>query len=224
MELTKPALSGEAERPFVREVLLEVLEESLRLLHPVMPFLTEELWQRLPGVTDPHGETIVLAPYPDGTGSRQNPRLERHMGALFEVVGGVRKLRAELVVAPKERLALQLAADDGELVAWLVDQSRLLEFLAGLDAVTVGEPPVEAARDRVGGVLLGISAAGRDLGGEQRQRLEKEAVELRQVIGRARGQLSNRQFVDRAPAEVVEAKRESLRELEERLAAIEAGL
>jgi valyl-tRNA synthetase len=232
LELSKPALSGEAERPFVREVLIEVLEESLRLLHPVMPFLTEELWQRLPGVTGRHGETIVLAPYPTGSEARHNPELERHVGAFFDVVGGVRKLRAELGVAPRERLILHLAADDAELGGWLAGQPRLLEFLGGLDSVVEGEPPPVAARDRVGGVLIGVSLAGgetggetgRDLGGEQRRRLENEVAELEGLIERARRQLANPQFVERAPAEVVEGKRDSLRELEERLAAVRTGL
>ena len=224
LELTKPALSGEAERPFVREVLLEVLEESLRLLHPVMPFLTEELWQRLPGVTDRHGETIVQAPYPGGSASRQNPQLERSMGALFDVVGSVRKLRAELDVAPRTRLELFLDPDDRELADWLLGQATLLEFLCGLDGVRLESPPAPAARDRVGDVLLGVAAPDRDLGGEQKARLEKEAAELGGLIERARKQLSNQQFLDKAPAEVVEGKRESLRELEGRLAAVEAGL
>jgi valyl-tRNA synthetase len=197
-----------------------------------MPFLTEELWQRLPGVTGRHGETIVLAPYPTGSEARHNPELERHVGAFFDVVGGVRKLRAELGVAPRERLILHLAADDAELGGWLAGQPRLLEFLGGLDSVVEGEPPPVAARDRVGGVLIGVSLAGgetggetgRDLGGEQRRRLENEVAELEGLIERARRQLANPQFVERAPAEVVEGKRDSLRELEERLAAVRTGL
>ena len=224
LELTKPALSGDAPRPFVGEVLVEVLEESLRLLHPVMPFLTEELWQRLPGVRERHGETITLAPYPQGSERRRDLELEGSMGTLFDVIGRVRNLRAELDVPPRTKLTLYLQSDDTDLSAMFDRQRALLKFLAGLESLELAAAPDSAARDRVGGALLGVVAPQRDLGAEQRERLEKEAKRLGDLIRQAQGQLTNQQFLEKAPAQVVEAKRDKLRELEGRLATVEAGL
>ena len=223
LELSKPALSGDAPRPFVREVLVEVLEESLRLLHPVMPFLTEELWQRLPGVGQRHGETIVLAAYPVPVEARQDLELEASLGSLFDVVGWVRNIRAELGVPPKTRLTLYVEPDDDELSALFDGQRALLEFLCGLETLEFGPPPEDAARDRVGRILVGVVAPQVELGAQQRARGEKEAARLRDLIERARQQLSNEAFLKKAPAQVVEAKRDKLGELEGRLATVEAG-
>ena len=96
IELSKPALSGEAPRPRVGDVLLTVLDRALRLLHPVMPFLTEELWQRLPGHEAIHGETICLAPYPRREEAWEDDAVESGMEALIQVVTRVRALRVEM--------------------------------------------------------------------------------------------------------------------------------
>jgi valyl-tRNA synthetase len=113
IELAKPALAGEAPRPRVGEVLLSVLDRSLRLLHPVMPHLTEEVWQRLPGHQAIHPETICLAPYPGREPSWENAEVEADMAALMAVVTRVRGMRAELGLPPKARprLVLGLAAE-----------------------------------------------------------------------------------------------------------------
>jgi valyl-tRNA synthetase len=108
IELAKPALAGEAPRPRVGEVLLSVLDRSLRLLHPVMPFLTEEVWQRLPGHEAIHPETICLAPYPRREERWENAEVEAGMAVLMAVVTRVRGMRAELGLPPKARPRLYL--------------------------------------------------------------------------------------------------------------------
>ena len=224
IELTKPALFGDAPRPQVRDVLVRVLDESLRLLHPTMPFLTEELWQRLPGVKERHGETIVLASYPESSPDLLDPPLEEAMGAFMEVVGKVRNIRAELGLPRKTGVALYLQADRDEMTDLFRDQAALLEFLCGLEHFEIGEAPQGAARDRVAGVKVGVVAPERELGPEERARLEKEASQLRELIGAAQRQLANQQFLDKAPEAVVQQKRRKLEELEQRLATVESGL
>jgi valyl-tRNA synthetase len=224
LELTKPPLTGEAPRPFVREVLIEVLDQSLRLLHPTMPFLTEELWQRLPGVTERHGETITLAAYPVGSPELVDEELESSMGVLIDVVTRVRNIRAELGLPHKTRVTLYIESDSAGLASWLEGQAALIGFLCGLDGLVVGPAPEEAARDRVGETSIGVVAPELELGPQERARLEKEADRLRQSIEGAERQLGNEEFLTRAPAQVVDQRRARLEEMRERLATIEAGL
>ena len=115
IELAKPALiggTGDAPRPQVGDVLLTVLDRALRLLHPVMPFLTEELWQRLPGHEEIHPETICLAPYPRREEAWEDDAVEAGMDALTQVVTRVRALRTEMGLTAKAKLDLHLQAAD----------------------------------------------------------------------------------------------------------------
>jgi valyl-tRNA synthetase len=224
LELSKPALFGDAPRPYVKEVLLQVLDQSLRLLHPTMPFLTEELWQRLPGIPDKHGETICLAPYPRQDADLEDEALEASMSVLMGVIGKVRNIRSELAVPPKVRVELFLEPDDDQLASWFQQQRPLLSFLCGLEALHFGPAPEGTSRDRVSGAAIGVRAPERELGEQERARLEKEAVGLRQAIAQAHQQLGNEQFLARAPEQVVAKRRERLSEMEERLGTIESGL
>jgi len=234
IELAKPALFGDEPRPRVGDVLLSVLDRSLRLLHPVMPFLTEELWQRLPGREAIHPRTITLAPFPRSRPEWRDEAVEAHMAALVEVVTRVRALRAEMNLPAKETVTLHLAAEDAALAAFLAEQRPLVAQLTRAEAVRVagagGEAgagaaaPEDAARDYVAGVSLAVEVAQRSLGDEERQRLEKELDKLGQEIAAAEGRLSNEQFLAKAPPQVVAGNRQRLAELHERRQRIEAGL
>jgi valyl-tRNA synthetase len=224
IELSKPVLVGEAERPRVAEVLLTVLEASLRLLHPVMPFLTEELWQRLPGREQVHPESIALAPYPESREEWVDEGVERRMGALMEVVSRVRTLRAELGLPPQARPVLHLEAGEEEIERYLAEQEPLIVFLARLSGFEVGAAPAGAGRDAVAGVRIALAAAEGDLSAQDRERLERELASLGAQIERLEGLLANRQFVDKAPAEVVEGNRHRLAELRRRRENLAAGL
>jgi valyl-tRNA synthetase len=228
IELAKPALFGDEPRPGVGDVLLSVLDRSLRLLHPVMPFLTEELWQRLPGREAIHPETIALAPYPRPVAAWRDEAVEAHMGSLIEVVTRVRALRAELDVPAKDRVTVHLAADDPARAEFLAGQRPLLAQLVRAEAVHVAAgdagTPEDAVRDYVGGVRLAVVAPERGLGEEERRRLENELEKLAQEIAAAEGRLSNEQFLAKAPPQVVDGNRQRLAELVERRQRIEAGL
>ena len=216
IELSKPVLLGKAERPLVPEVLLTVLEASLRLLHPVMPFLTEELWQRLPGRESVHPESITVAPYPEARPEWLDEPVEGRMGVLQEVVTRVRTLRAELKLKPQARPTLHLETADDDLAASLEQHAELIVFLARLGALEMGPAPEGAGRDAIAGVRIGLVAGEEDRPAEDRQRLEKELADVDAQIERLETLLANRQFVAKAPEKVVEGNRQRLAELRRR--------
>ena len=224
IELAKPALSGEAPRPQTGDVLLTVLDRSLRLLHPVMPFLTEEVWQRLPGRERIHPETICLAPYPGREEAWEDAAAEAGLAAFQEVVVRIRAMRAEMGLPPREGIEISLAAQDSGVAALLAEQEPLLRFLCRADAVTFGPPPAGARRDLVAGVELGVRAARRELSDEERARLRAELEKLDAEAARAEERLGNEAFMAKAPPQVVEGSRRRLAEIRERRERILADL
>ncbi len=227
IELSKPALFGVAERSRVGDVLLSVLDRSLRLLHPVMPFLTEEVWQRLPGREEIHPETIALAPYPERSPVWEDDEVEERMGAFIEVVTRLRAMAHELGIRPGQGMTVYLESERPELGEFLETQRPLLEFLLPLGedgALELAPVPQGAGRDLVAGVNLGLVPEAVELGEEERERMRAELEKIDGEIGRARGRLSNEQFLEKAPAEVVEGNRKRLAELEQRRDRLVAGL
>ncbi len=224
VELSKPALSGDAPRPHVGEVLATVLDRSLRLLHPVMPFLTEELWQRLPGRELIHEATIALAPYPRPEPGWRDPEVERMMAAFTEVVTRLRALRLEAGVPATDKVRLHLRSEVPGLEAFFEAQAPLAGFLCRLEGLTIGPPPVGAPRDLVAGVELAIVAPDKALDPAQRQRLEKDEAKLGEEIARAEARLVDPSFLGKAPPTVVEQSRQRLAEMRERLLGLEQRL
>ena len=227
IELAKPALitaGGEAPRPRVGDVLLTVLDRALRLLHPVMPFLTEELWQRLPGHEAIHAETICLAPYPRREERWEDAGIEAGMEALFEVVTRVRALRAEMGLPAKAKLDLHLHASDAVVGRLLDTQVPLLRALARVETVTLGPAPQGARRDLVAGIEIGVAVEKQEMSAEERARLAKELEKLTAEISRAEERLVNPDFLVKAPANVVEGGRTRLAEMRERQTTLRSSL
>ncbi|MEE8137464.1 MAG: valine--tRNA ligase [Thermoanaerobaculia bacterium] len=224
IELSKPALSGAAPRPMVGEVLLSVLDRSLRLLHPVMPFLSEELWQRLPGRQRIHPETICLAPFPERVEAWEDEAAEERMELFIQIVTWTRNLRSELGIRPKDRIDLYVEPEDSSVADFLRRQEPLAAALLRLGAFHLGAPPSDASRDRVAGVAVGLVAPERRLDEDERRRLGAEIKKLEQQVARAQELLSNAQFLAKAPARVIDQNRSRLAEMEERLQSIQAGL
>lgn len=224
IELAKPALMGSAPRPMVGEVLLTVLDRSLRLLHPVMPFLTEELWQRLPGRDCIHAETIVLAPYPQRDAAWEDDEIEQRMQKLIEVVTWVRNLRAELGIPPRDPVTLYLEPESEREAGFWSSQQPLVVSLARLEALELGPAPEEASRDVIAGTRLGLLTPEKELSGEELTRLEGELTRLGEQIAHAEGLLANQEFLSKAPAAVVERNRSRLVEMQNRRESIQAGL
>ena len=224
IELSKPALSGESDRPEVGSVLLTVLERSLRLLHPVMPFLTEDLWQRLPGREQVHPETICLAPYPEPVPEWEDDDVEARMDRFIQLVTWARNIRAELKVDHKAEVELFLAVEDDEMRSFLEEMENLSRSLIRVSTVHYQEPPANVARDLVGSIQVGLLVPEKEITAEDRARAMKERESLQKQIDHLQSLLANEQFTAKAPEAVVEQNRQRLREMNERIERLSAGL
>jgi valyl-tRNA synthetase len=235
IELVKPALGGGAggdgatgeagePRPRAGEVLVTVLERSLRLLHPVMPHLTEELWQRLPGHQRIHPVSVALAPYPGAVPAWEDPELEERMAGLMAAITRVRSLRAELALPPKAAVTLYLDPAEGADAGFVRSQEALVRFLLRPQELVWGPPPDGAPGDLAGGVRIGLVAAAAALSGAERQRLAGELERLDGAIAGATARLGDEAFLGKAPPQVVEQQRARLAEMQQRREQIRQGL
>ena len=210
IELIKPRLygkKGEDSRYVAQYVLWYVLKGTLELLHPYMPFITEEIWQNLPH----DGETIMLAdwPAPEGLAS---PGSEKTMQTMMAIITEIRTLRSEKNVPPGRKITAICQASD-EMQAMLADASDDIQNLAGLETLTlqaVGEKPVKALSAVVEGVNIFLPLADLvDMEAEM-TRIKKELEETERELKRAQSKLENEGFISKAPPQVVEKEREKV--------------
>ncbi len=224
IEISKIALYSDDEtaRQRTLQTLVHVLETCLRLLHPFMPFVTEEIWQHLPH----EGETIMLAPWPVATGSLQDPEAEAAMDTLVELVRGIRNVRAEYNV-PNGR-AVHALLRPGQLNSSLDELCVLFARLCRVEELSPlaadAPDPANCATVVVNDTTVYLPLAELIDVAAERQRLGKERDQLQQRLQRSQNMLANEQFVARAPAAVVERERAGNAELEASLALVEARL
>jgi valyl-tRNA synthetase len=220
LEMAKPVLSGlegDGAREVTRGVLHRCLADSLALLHPFMPFLTEEIWEKLTG----RPGTLIVSPYPTGDPALEDPRAEAAVETLRALVTRVRNFRGDRRVSPTEPVHLWIEPDAGDAEA--AEDLRVLEpmlrHLARLSDLTFGPPAAGGERDVVAGVPVGLalpSAASE----ADRARMAKTLAQLEKEADELSAKLRNPGFLDRAPADVVEKTRRRLQEVEERRAAL----
>ncbi|MCZ6554422.1 MAG: valine--tRNA ligase [SAR324 cluster bacterium] len=216
LEIVKPVLygdfGGEAQTAALA-TLRHVLGESLKLLHPFMPFVTEELWERLPGSED----SIMVQPYPEGEPARIDARAVADAQSLIEVIGAVRGVRGENLIKPKQKVDLIVATPSSDLRELLRTEQAIFAALAGTGSIQV----VERLQKRDGHA----SAVGKDFevflsfedavdAPQERERLGKELEKTRGKIVKLAAKLDNPNFVEKAPPEVVVKNREELGVLE----------
>jgi valyl-tRNA synthetase len=209
-----------AERNRVQHTLVTVLEATLRLLHPFMPFITEELWQRLPHA----GESIMVASYPRAAADAVAPDAEREMAVLVQVITAVRNIRGEMRVAPGATLDV-LLRPAAEQAGVLSAHRDLVEALARcrLTLDPRATRPSGSALAVVGRSELYVMLAGVvDFAGE-RARLDKEIRRATEQIAFFEAKLGRSDFVERAPVEVVAKERERLEEQRRLLAKLLAS-
>jgi len=209
VELTKPRLYGKMPGgDTAREVLYRVLKTTLELLHPFMPFITEEIWQKLPH----EGQTIMLAPWPEVNAEYNNPAAVKDMTDLMEVVREIRRLRAEVNVPPSKRGEVILVWAEESLRDLLSQNSWVISALAQ------SEPRIVAEINAPSGALTGVAANVtiylplKDLIDleKEKERLNKELKKVLAEIERLSQKLNNPGFLAKAPAEVVAKEQEKL--------------
>jgi valyl-tRNA synthetase len=226
VELAKPALYGGVpgsqavqgaatpEGHVARLILQRLLGEILECLHPFMPYITEELWQRL----YPGQGSIVRQPWPEPQPAWRDPSTEQKMAEVQAVINGIRSLRADLTVPFSQKLPVTLIAGDEAITALLESQRAGISFLGACSELTIAGPeaerPQRALTTAAGEVeiYLGI-AANLDIPA-QVERLSKALRQLDEQMAASRGKLENPQFLERAPAQQVEQERERLRDAE----------
>jgi valyl-tRNA synthetase len=220
LEVAKEQLAkgGEAAQRGTRRTLVRVLEAALRLAHPIIPFITEELWQKVAPLAGKTGETIMLAPYPRSQPGRIDEPAEREIAFAKEVVNAARNLRSEAKIPPKDRVTFYVTGTLSEsTVPAMVSLARASELKTFAEL-----PPSDSPVAVVGPHRL-MPHVEVDPQAE-RERLGKEAGRLEAEIAKARGKLGNAAFVERAPAAVVAQERERLAAFEATLHKVKAQL
>src|SRR5438094_255779 len=220
IELIKPRLSGEgtagmetARRTCVN--LLTLFDAALRLLHPVMPFITEEIWQTIYDGAPPL-KSVALATYPVADEAQIDLAAETQMAVLQDLIVSVRNLRAELKVEPKLRVPIELFAYDPETAILIEQNSVNIRQLTGVDTITTVEESRARQAPTRGTARFDVRVVYQkkiDVAAEC-ERLKKELEKMEKEMANTAGKLSNESFLTKAPANVVEGFRKRLGELE----------
>ncbi|TCO82037.1 valyl-tRNA synthetase [Plasticicumulans lactativorans] len=214
LELSKPVLTGQASdaaKRGTRHTLIAALETVLRLLHPLMPFITEEIWQRAAPLAGRAGPTVSRAPYPHVEPAWLDPEAEAEIAWVQTFLLGVRRIRAELNVAPGKPLAVLARGGSADDRARLAANAVFLCALGRLSGIEpIGADAPQAATALVGELEILIPLAGLVDKDAELARLAKEIERLGKDLERGEAKLANPNFADKAPAEIVAKEREKL--------------
>lgn len=217
LELTKPVFANgtEAQKRGASQTLVRVLEKLLRLAHPIMPFITEEIWQKVKGFAGIDADTIMLQPFPKVVKSELDESAEMQIGWIKELIIAVRNIRAESNIAPSKGLEFLVRNVSDEQRKILAENDRLLKAMAKLDSVQVlsadENAPLSVAK-LVGNVEVLIPMAGFINKEAELARLTKEIEKMRGEITRIENKFSNEAFVAKAPEAVIAKEREKMQE------------
>lgn len=211
LELSKPILTSDKfstkQKHGTQQTLLNVLETNLKLLHPIMPFITEELWQ--------YDDTIVLQPYPKTDEKLIDETALNEVEWLKEMITAIRNIRGEMNISPKKPIPLLLNKGDKKDKQHIEANKLVLTTLAKIESINwLDSTPPTAATAVVGNLELLIPMEGLiDLNAE-RNRLEKEIQKLKKELERSSGKLNNPNFTDKAPEAVIIKERERAKSAE----------
>ena len=234
LELSKPVLqnenSNEAELRGTRQTLVQVLETLLRLSHPIMPYITEEIWQRIAPLAGVKGDTIMQQPFPQADGSKVDEAAVAEMEWVKQFILGVRKIRSGMDIPPGKPLPVLLQNASEQDKNYLNNNAIFLNRLAKLESIDIiGDDAPDSATALVGEMKVLIPLAGLIDKEAELARLNKEIEKLEKSLKAVEGKLNNKNFVDRAPEAVVNKEKEkaatmqsSLKNLQEQKTRIEA--
>jgi valyl-tRNA synthetase len=234
LELSKQDIyNGTPERKqAVQYVLWHTLENLLRLLHPFMPFITEEIWQALPkkeetGARSQESETIMLAPYPTASEQRSYPEAAAEMERVMAVIGSIRNIRGEMDVPPSKQVAVILSCGSEDSRRIMKHNEGSIISLARLSDLAIGyriEKPEDASIQVAGDIQIFVPLRGLVDVVEEEKRLLKEIAKIVKEIEMFSKKLDSPAFVGRAPAEVVAREREKLAEVTDKKQILEGSL
>ncbi|HZO72079.1 MAG TPA: valine--tRNA ligase [Ktedonobacteraceae bacterium] len=225
VEIAKVQMQGnEQARSSTASILRAVLDQSMRLLHPFMPFVTEEVWQHLYRTSEPQHEcwpasALIVAPWPAFAPQFIDEEAERQFGLVQAVITRIRDARNQMNVEPARRIPVIMVV--GDELAMFEAQTPLIEFLARTEKPqlhrTLQQKPEQAVTLLAGSVEVYLPLAGMLDIAKELERLDKELAQAEQEAARLQGKLANENFVSRAKADVVEREREKLAAQEERI-------
>ncbi|MDD0841103.1 valine--tRNA ligase [Curvibacter sp. HBC61] len=220
---------NEAQQRGTRRTLIRTLEAILRLAHPIIPFITEELWQTVAPVAGLPGESISVARYPEAQPAKIDPEAIAYVARLKDLVDACRNLRGELGVSPATRLPLLALANNADEATFLQQSAQILQALAKLSEVKLFDDEAawataaQAAPVAVVGQARVCLFVEIDVAAEK-ARLSKEAARLEGEIAKANGKLSNEAFVAKAPPAVIEQEKKRVADFSTKLAGIQDQL
>src|SRR5882672_2153722 len=231
LELSKPILQSPATSAAglrgTRQTLVTVLETVLRLLHPIMPFITEEIWLKVAPLAGKTGATIMREPCPGADAFERDASAEGEMRWVMDFILGVRQIRGEMDIAPSKRFEV-LLDNAGPRDAGLVrTHSGLLERLAQVASIRTlapGEAAPQSATALLGGLKILVPMAGLIDVAAERERLDKRLAKARGELAKCHAKLGNANFVANAPAEVIAQERTRVAGFEREIAQVEAQL
>lgn len=209
IEMSKEILYGENEaaKQTTRSILVYTLDQILRLLHPIMPFVTEEIWENIPH----QGESLVIAEYPVVHEEFSDETAARGMEVLKELIRAVRNIRAEVNTPLSKPITLLIKTNDAAVDKFLVENTSYIERFCNPEELTISSDitaPELAMSAVLTGAELYLPLAGLINIEEEIARLEKELEKWTQEVKRVQGKLANERFVANAPDEVVQAEKE----------------
>lgn len=213
-------IGSEAEQRATRRTLLRVLETILRLIHPVMPFITEEIWQIIGPMNGKKGSSITLEPYPQSDFKKIDQESIQWMSILKEMVEVCRKLRGEMNISPAQKIPLVISGDKKllELYASYLKSLAKLVDVEIVDKLPLIDAPVMLVKDFK--LMLKVEV---DVGTEK-VRISKELNRIKIEIQKAQGKLENSSFINRAPEEVIAQEKKRLQEFTETFLKLEEQL
>lgn len=227
IEMAKNRLQDEATRPVAQRVLVQALDTLLKLLHPMIPFITEEIWQLLGRVAPQRGltqlaeasDTLLIAPWPQVDSARRDAQIEARFARFQTALGAIREIRSRQNIAPKEPVEFQIRCDE-ETVQLLRPMEPFFASMARATATDWGRditPPATNAAINRNGMEVYVDLKDFIDVDAERARLEKEVQRLGGQIESKEKKLTNASFVERAPADVVQRERDALAQAREQL-------
>ena len=229
LELIKPRITNHAlnqvqGRITVLPIAFTVLEGSLRLLHPIMPFLTEEIWQKLP---NRQVESIMVSSWPEADSSKINKEAEEKIGLLIQVITSIRNIRSEMNIPPHKEADCLLKVENNGIADFLKDHVGYLKSLAKANKIQIGleiNKPKGSASAVLSGVEVYLPLEGLIDFGVERRRIEKEISKISSELDHLNQKLEASDFLSRAPDDIVEETKAKKTEFEKKLSTLKNNL